>query len=386
MRQGDINTMVAGAIGVVQMLPDLNEGGVERGTLEIGRTLSRMGHRSLVISRGGRLVSRLESEGSRHITMPYIGEKTPRCLLHFLSLRRLLVDANVDILHLRSRLPAWVGYLAWRSLPRLTRPRLVTTFHGFYSVNAYSAIMAKGEKVIAVSQVIADHVHKIYRVPKDRIQIIHRGVDPDVFDPDRVASGRIERLRRQWDLDHGDAPILLIPARITRLKGHDLLVRALGGLSHRKWTLVCAGDYDAGGAFFQQVRNICSEMNILSRVHFVGHCDDMAAAIRLADMVISASTRPESFGRTLVEAQVLERAVVAPAHGGSLETVDNGRTGWLFVPNDINSLKATLEKALENGRKTVQFGKRGRRWVLERFTLSQMCNATIDLYRNLLAQ
>jgi len=378
--------MVAEPLGVIQMLPDLNEGGVEQGTLEIGNALSRAGHRSIVISRGGRLVERLEKEGSRHIAMPYIGEKTPRCLLHLWPLRRLMLDSTINILHLRSRLPAWVGYLAWKSLPMQTRPRLVTTCHGFYSTNAYSAIMAKGEKVIAVSRVIAEHIHEVYRVPSKRIKIIYRGVDPEDYHPGRISPHRIARLKSKWRIGNLESPILLIPARVTRLKGHDLLVRALSRLPHRDWTLICAGDFNPETAFFKQIRQFYTEKGLASQVHFVGHCDDMPAAMRLADIIVSASTRPESFGRTIVEAQALERAVVAPAHGGSLETVDNLRTGWLFKPNDVESLQHILSLALAGVGTANEFGRRGRQRVIERFTLAQMCRATIDLYQGLLRQ
>lgn len=378
--------MVARTINVVQMLPDLNEGGVEQGTLEIGRALNRSGHSSVVISRGGRLVSQLEADGSTHITMPYIGEKSPRCLLHIRALRKLFINSRIDILHLRSRLPAWVAYAAWKSLPKHYRPHLVTTFHGFYSVNGYSAIMAKGEKVIAVSKIMADHIHSVYHVPQNRITVIYRGVDPQSLDPQRISDERIHHLQHLWGVQDTPDPVLLIPARITRLKGHDLLLRALGRLSHLKWCLICAGDYEPDSDYFQQLSKLSKELNIASQVKFVGHCSDMPAAIRMADLVISASSKPESFGRTMIEAQVLERAVIAPAHGGSLETLTPNMTGWHFAPNDAESLARVLKDALENKIMTEQFGRQGRQRVLERFTLSRMCDATIDLYKALLAQ
>lgn len=378
--------MVARAITVVQMLPDLNEGGVEQGTLEIGRALCRAGHRSVVISRGGRLVTQLEAEGSTHMGMPYIGEKTPRSLLHIPKLRRLLVASNVDILHLRSRLPAWVAYMAWKSLPKARRPRLVTTFHGFYSINGYSAIMTKGERVIAVSQVIADHIRNAYQIPRPRITVIHRGIDPARLAPGAVSDRRVEQQKIKWGVLDGDLPILLIPARITRLKGHDLLVRALSQMVEKQWVLICAGDYDPGSGYFEELRQLCNTLNLSSRVKFVGHCDDMPAAIRAASLVISASTKPESFGRTLIEAQALERAVVAPAHGGSVEIVLPGESGWLFTPGDVQSLEEALGEALENPDRCTQFGETGRRRVLDHFTLSRMCGSTLDLYTELLSK
>ncbi len=377
--------MVARTITVAQMLPDLDEGGVEQGTLEMGRYLSRRGHRSLVISRGGRMVGPLEDEGSRHFTMPYIGEKSPRCLLHLYPLRQLIRQWRVDVLHLRSRLPAWVGYLAWKSLPAAQRPRLVTTFHGFYSINAYSAVMAKGQKIIAVSNAIAAHIQSAYHVPRERIATIHRGVDPAVFDPQSVSADRVERLRRQWNLSHCTAPILLLPARVTRLKGHHLLIQALGGMPRKAWTLICAGDFDPDGDYFRDLQGICSQLGVTDRVLFAGHCSDMPAAMRLADLVLSVSTRPESFGRTMVEAQALERPVVASDHGGSLETVEEGHTGWLFAPGQVQSLQETLERALGAEPRWAEMGRSGRLRVLERFSLARMCERTLDLYQHLIA-
>jgi len=385
MRFGDFEEMVARAITVAQMLPDLDEGGVEQGTLEMGRYLSRRGHRSLVISRGGRLVGRLEDEGSRHISMPFIGEKSPRCLLHLYSLRQLIRKSHVDVLHLRSRLPAWVGYLAWKSLPSAARPRLVTTFHGFYSINAYSAVMAKGEKIIAVSNAIAAHIQSSYHIPRERIVTIHRGVDPNVFDPQKVSADRVETLRRQWNLGNCTTPILLLPARVTRLKGHDLLIQALGAMPQKPWTLICAGDFDPDGDYFKHLEGICSQLGVTARVLFVGHCNDMPAAMRLADIVVSASSRPESFGRTMVEAQALERPVIASGHGGSLETVEEGHTGWRFAPGRVHSLRQTLEQAFGAEHKWAVMGRSGRLRVIEHFSLSRMCERTLDLYQHLIA-
>ena len=200
MRLGDTEKMVAGTLGVIQMLPELKAGGVERGTLELSRFLVRQGHRSWVISQGGPMIEQLQNDGGRHICMPYIGEKSPRCLLHLWMLRRLFKRDEIDIVHLRSRLPAWMGYLAWKSLPAGRRPGLVTTFHGFYSVNAYSAIMTKGERVIAISRAVADHIQKNYRTDPSKISLIYRGIDSDYFHPARVDAERIARLKQKWGI------------------------------------------------------------------------------------------------------------------------------------------------------------------------------------------
>ena len=168
------------------------------------------------------MVHELEREGSIHVKWPHIGEKSPRCLKYIFPLRALLLRELVNIVHLRSRLPAWIGYIAWKSLPEKKRPILVTTFHGFYSVNAYSAIMTKGEKIIAVSKTIADHIESAYGIDAERIIVIPRGVDENTFNPDHVTAERIQNLKARWGLQKDSNPVVLLPGRVTRLKGHDV--------------------------------------------------------------------------------------------------------------------------------------------------------------------
>jgi len=378
--------MVAGPYTVVQILPELNAGGVERGTLEMGAFLTARGHRSVVISEGGRLVAALEDEGSRHIAWA-VGRKTPAAFRYVFSLRRLLVREHVDILHLRSRMPAWVAYAAWKSLPSGSRPRLVTTFHGFYSVNRYSAIMTKGERVIAISRPVADHITDCYRIPEDRVVTIHRGVDERVFDPDSVDEERIRRLKRQWAVDETTAPILMLPGRLTRLKGHDVFIESLAGIETTPWTAVCVGDVAENKPYADFIRKLIREKGLENRVKLVGHCDDMPAALALSDIVISAtSTHAEAFGRVAVEAQAMEKPVIATAHGGSLETVIDGKTGWLVKPGDPKALSEAVLEAISSSDLRRRYGRHGRKWVRDNFTVRKMCEKTLEVYSELLGE
>ena len=377
--------MVAQPLTVVQMLPELESGGVERGTLEMGAFLASRGHTSLVISAGGQMVAELQGSGSRHIAWPYIGEKSPRCLKYIWPLRQLLRRERVDILHLRSRLPAWIGYLAWRSLPARRRPCLVTTFHGFYSVNAYSAVMTKGQKTIAVSDTIARHIQSVYGIPADRIATIYRGFDEQAFDPHNVAASRIEALQREWGAPHG-VPIILMPGRITRLKGHDLLLDSLARLKSLHWHAVCVGDTQSNPGLTKELVRKCRRLDLARRVKFPGLCRDMPAAFLSVDLVVAPSIKPESFGRTIVEAQAMGKPVIASAHGGSLETVRHHETGWLFTPGDTNALAQALKEGLADPVQRDRFGQNGRAWVRSRFTTQRMCEATLAVYRQLLAQ
>ena len=377
--------MVAGPLTVVQMLPELESGGVERGTLELAGYLARLGHRSIVISAGGRMVPQLVSEGSEHIQWD-VGKKSPMTLRFIPKLRRFLVERQVDILHLRSRMPAWIGYLAWKSLSKNSRPRLVTTFHGFYSVNKYSAVMTKGERVIAISKTISQHIQTEYNIPAEHIELIYRGVDESNFSPSAVSSETLDYFVKKWNLPKERPPVIMLPGRLTRLKGHDVFFRALKKIERLDWLAVCVGDTADSAGYHRDLQNLLGKLQIADRVHFVGHCDNMPAAYLLADIVVSTTlSRPEAFGRIAVEAQAMGKPVIATAHGGSLETVLPNITGWLVPPgSDPDNLADALREALVDSRKRREFGNRGMEWVSRNFAKTAMCEKTLALYNTLL--
>ncbi|MBI9077641.1 MAG: glycosyltransferase family 4 protein [Desulfatibacillum sp.] len=375
--------MVARTLTVVQMLPELEAGGVERGALETGAYLVNQGHRSLVISGGGRLVPQLTGAGSEHIAWK-VGEKNLFLLKYLAPLRSLLVKEKVDILHLRSRVPAWVGYLAAKSLPPSKRPAIVTTFHGFYSVHFFSAIMARGERVIAISQFIADHIRENYDTNPDKIRVIHRGYDPGHFNPGVVSQERVRALRKQWGLDQNTFPVIILPARITGWKGHKLFLNALALIKDHDFMAVCVGDTRDNPPFTQSLLDQVKSLGLEGKVLFSGHCDDMAAALMNAQVAVSASLEPEAFGRIAVEAQAMGIPVVATAHGGSLETVLPGKTGWLVSHESPEPMAAALARAIANPELRRQMGARAQAWVGENFTTTKMCRQTLELYWELL--
>ena len=371
-----------GKLTIIQMLPELEEGGVEGETVDFALFLARQGHNSIVISGGGRLVRQLEEGGCHHILWPYIGEKNFRCLPYIGKLKRFLRDEQADILHLRSRLPAWVGYLAWKSLPPGQRPGLVTTFHGFYSVNAYSAIMTKGQLVIAVSRVIADHIKKNYQLDASRIRLVHGGFDTKFFNPQAVAPERLEALRRLWRI--GNEPLILLPGRLTRLKGHEVFIDSLALLRNQPFLALCVGGIDEKSSFTQELRDRIQSLGLADRVRLVGYCHDMPAALMLADLVVSASSaEPESFGKVVVEAMAMGTPVIATAHGGSLETVVDGETGWLVPPGDPPAMAQAIAQALKHPEKLREMGGKGRLWVNQSFTADLLCQKTFEVYEEL---
>ncbi len=384
MCRKNIGEMVAGMLTIVQMLPELVTGGVERGTLETGAYFVKKGHRSIVVSNGGPMVEALEKNGSEHITLP-VGEKNPRALFCIPRLRQLFIKEKVDILHLRSRLPAWMGLLAAKSIPKETRPRIVTTFHGFYSINPYSAIMTKGERVIAVSRLIKDHICHQYGVCGNHVKVIHRGFDASCFDPLLVDKQPVSDLREKWKIDGKKGPVLMLPGRFTELKGHRLFLSALEKIKHLSWTAVLVGDMNEKPDYAARLQKEALEKGLGDRVVFAGHCSDMAAAFMLCDVTISASIHPESFGRIGVESQAMGVPVVATAHGGSLETIVPGKTGWLFSPADIDGFANVLSESVKDEKTRKEMGSRARAWVEEHFTTTHMCAKTLRLYEELVA-
>jgi glycosyltransferase involved in cell wall biosynthesis len=366
----------------VQVLPELDEGGVEGETLDLAIFLAKNGHRSIVISGGGRLVPQLDINGCTHIHWPHIGEKSLRCLQYITKLRNFLVAEKVDILHLRSRLPAWIGYMAWKMIPECHKPSLITTFHGFYSVNSYSRIMTKGERVVAVSETIKRHIIENYGVEEGRISLIHGGFDVREFSPDAVSSDRIRMLKERWLSGYNNKPVIVLPGRLTQWKGQDLLIESVAVLNDLDFVCLLVGDTEENPTFTKRLQERIKYHGLEDKILLVGHCSDMPAALMLADVVVSASsTQPEAFGKVAIEAMAMGKAVIATAHGGSMETVVPGVTGWLVTPLNPEAMASAIVEALGDVEKTAELGRQGRRWANERFTASTMCEKTLALYR-----
>lgn len=373
--------MLAKKLTVVQLLPDLEEGGVEGETVDLAIYLARNGHKSIVISGGGRLVRQLEEAGCIHMQWDFIGEKSLRCLQYILKLKKYLMAEKVDILHLRSRLPAWIGYLSWKLIPEDQRPSLITTFHGFYSVNSYSCIMTKGQAVVAVSETIREHIQQNYKVDPGKIKLIQGGFDTDEFSLQAVNRERVEKLRNSWLAHHEGKPVIVLPGRLTLWKGQDVLIDALARLDNYDFVCLLIGDIEENQSFAKKLREKIKSNGLQDKVFLVGHCSDMPAALLLADMIISASsTQPEAFGKVAIEAMAMGKPVIATAHGGSLETIIENETGWLVPPLDSEALAEAIVEAIESPEKCKDIGEKGRSHVLAHFTAKRMCEKTVELY------
>jgi glycosyltransferase involved in cell wall biosynthesis len=333
---------------VIQILPELNSGGVERGTLELGKYLVENGHESIVISNGGRMVGQLEAEGSRHIELP-VHKKRLGSLRQVAVLRRLFEMEKPDILHLRSRLPAWLAYLAWRKMNPVTRPRLVTTVHGFNSVNAYSSIMTKGERVICVSDSVKDYVLKNYpKVPSSRLRVIHRGVDPQEFARGyRPSTEWLNQWYKEFP-ETRDKFLITLPGRITRLKGHEDLIQLMASLPKEQaiHAVIAGGAEAKKAAYLDELHALTKKYGVAERLTFAGHRTDMKAVLAISAVVLSLSQKPESFGRTTLEALCLGRPVIGYDHGGVGEILRQLFPQGLIPFGDISALQKTIQEWL----------------------------------------
>ena len=368
---------------ILQVLPRLEAGGVERGTVEMVQAIVGAGGRALVASAGGRLVAAVERAGGRHVMLPLAGKGPGTIPRNTGRLAALIKTEGVHLVHARSRAPAWSA----RAAARRTGAKFVTTYHGAYSEGfpgkrLYNGVMASGDRVIAISHFIAGLIAARHGTDPARLRVIPRGVDPALFDPARVPPDRMMRLVRAWRLPD-DAPVVLLPARLTRWKGQRVLIEAMARLADRRAVCVLLGDGRPGYA--QELERLAHGLGVADRLRLVGHCDDMPAALMLATVAVCASTAPEGFGRAVIEAQAMGRPVVASDHGGAAETVEHLVTGWRVPPGDAGALAAAIDVALGMAPDNrASLGERARGSVLEHYTVARMQAATLEVYGELL--
>jgi glycosyltransferase involved in cell wall biosynthesis len=370
---------------VLQVLPALETGGVERGTVEMVQAIVAAGGTALVASAGGRMVAEVERAGGRHVGLKLMTKDPLNIWLNAGPLAGLIRREGVSLVHARSRAPAWSAWLA----SRRTGVPFVTTWHGVYGEEfpgkrLYNRVMARGDRVIAISHFVAEKVASRYRVDPARLRVIYRGVDAAVFDPARAVGDRVHKLAQAWRLPPG-APVVMLPARLTRWKGAELLLDAMAALPDKASYCVLVGADQGRQTYAAALVSRAERLGLGGRVRFAGHCDDMPAALMLADVVVSASLKPEPFGRAVIEAQAMGRPVVVSDHGGAAETVQPGVTGWRVPPGDAAALAEALRHALSlDADERAALAERARDSVLTYFTTASMQQATLAVYRELL--
>lgn len=372
---------------MLQVLPSLVTGGVERGTIEITQAVAEAGAVALVASAGGPLVPAVRRAGGRHIALPLLTKDPLGIWRNARRLEALIRAEGVTLVHARSRAPAWSAWLACRR----TGTPFVTTYHGVYGEDLplkrrYNAVMARGEIVIAASHYVAEEVRRRHKVDPSRIRVIPRGVDPLVFDPDSVPPDRIARVAQAMRVPDGMHTVV-IPGRLTSWKGQAVLLRAIARLGRPDICCVMVGSDQGRTRYTRELEALGESLGLGDRVRIIGHVDDMAAALMLSDVVVHASTRAEAFGRVVIEAQAMGRPVVATDLGGPSETVTHRETGWLAKPGDLESLAAALAEVLSlDTEARLALGRRARASVLTHYTVRAMQDATLDVYEAVLTR
>jgi glycosyltransferase involved in cell wall biosynthesis len=376
---------------VLQVIPDLAAGGAERTTVEIAEALSAAGAEALVASAGGRLEPDLQQAGGELVRFRKMGSKSPIDLaLNAMRLEKLIRERNVALVHARSRAPAWSALRAARA----AGVPFVTTYHGIYSASgklkrAYNSVMARGDAVIANSAYTAGHVRAEFPEAASRIVTIPRGVDLNAFRRDAVSDERRAAIIRDWRLKPGRPLIILLPGRLTAWKGQRIAIDAAKLLARMpdlpKWQMIFAGDAQGRDDYAQGLNAAIREADLEDRIALVGHCDDMPAALALADIVLAPSTRAEAFGRVAAEAGAMGVPVIGSDLGGQKEVIRNGETGLLTPPGQappLHEALAGLILAGQEGRRAM--GKAAEIWIRQRYSTLSLQSATLSVYQSLL--
>lgn len=371
---------------ILQIIPNLGTGGAEQGCIDIAAEIVKSGARSIVISNGGSRVPDLLRIKSEHIAMP-VHSKNPLTMMRNIGrIKRLIKKNDVDIVHVRSRAPAWSAMLACRN----TNANFVTTVHAAYKGNEnkfkrlYNSVMARGERVIAISDFIAEYVRENFKTDPRNLVTIPRGVDLQRFKPELVSAERAIKLSQAWRIPDG-VPLILMPGRISKIKGHHVLIDALEKLGRRDIFCVMVGPNQGRTEYQAELEEAITAKNLSGIIRIVDNCSDMPAAYSLSSVVIAPSIIPEGFGRIPIEAQAMGRPVIASDNGGFRESILDKQTGWLFPVGDADALAECMRQALNmtDEQRHMQ-ADQAINHVRTYFTKDRMCEATMDVYADIL--
>ncbi len=375
---------------VLQVTPELNAGGVERTTLEIAQAISRAGGLALIASAGGRLEPDLKATGGELIRLPAQSKNPITVLANAFRIARIAKKRRVDIIHARSRAPAWSAWLA----ARMTGTPFVTTFHGIYNARSslkrfYNSIMAKGDVVIANSEYTREHILSHYTVDPEKVAAIPRGADLNVFDREKVAAEEIDAMRAAWGVADDDPRCVVIaPARLTRWKGQLVLIEAAKLIEQRRpgtLKVIFAGDAQGRTTYLREMQASINSAGLRDTVAIVGHLDNMPVALATSDFAVFPVTEAEAFGRGAVEAQAMGVPVIASSLGGFTETIVDGDTGFLVPPGTAPALATAIERMVDMGKdERNEMGQRARERARQLYATSTLQSATLAVYRRLL--
>jgi len=371
---------------IIQVLPALNQGGVERGTIEIAEALQKAGIKNYVISAGGKMVPELEALGVQHITLPIQTKNPLKMWLNSKKLARIFKEKNAALIHVRSRAPAWS--VKW-ACNKINLP-YIATFHGRYGTHPvifkkpYNRVMTEGEVVIAVSAFIQKHLMTEYGIPDQKIRLIPRGADVEKFNLDKVSLAARDAFLKEHDIPT-DKPIITLVGRLSSIKGHSVLLEAAKQMKHKKFTLLFVGG-NSKGSYETELQAKLADLpkNITVRI-FAVKGDDVPLVYAITDIYVQPTLVPESFGRSIAEAQAMKRIVVASDHGGACELIRTNYSGFLTPVGDSKILAAFLDSILDMPKKEKeQIGENACDSVRSNYSIQKMCDRTLALYREFL--
>ena len=379
---------------IMQVLPALNSGGVERGVVDISKAVAEFGFESIVVSSGGQMVNQFFHSKVHHIQLPLASKNPFIIYLNSKKLAKIITKHKVDLVHIRSRSPAWSAYLACKK----TGCKMISTIHGSYSTHLvnqwlskwklrYNSIMVKPKFIIAVSDFIKNYIYQNYatveNLAEKQIEVIHRGVDLNYFCNSKVGKYRIMQIMEQWDVPE-DKQIIMLPGRVTSWKGHEFLIDSLAKVQNQNFFCVIVGNSDGHQKFVQRLEQKIKVNNLEGKIRLVGESKDMPAAYLVSDVVISASIRPEAFGRVAIEAGSMGKIVIATNIGGSLETVINGQTGFLVEVNNVSKMAETIDKVLSMPKpQKEKMQQDAIEHITQNFSNKKMLEKTIEIYQRI---
>ena len=378
-------------IKVLQVIPRLGYGGAETGCYDIAHYLPENNCKSFIVTSGGELLKFIDKEKVKLIRLPVQSKNPLLILLNSVILIGIILFYNITVVHARSRAPAWSSLIA----ARLTQRKFVTTFHGTYNFSGkikrfYNSVMVRSDLIIAGSNFIFSHIKENYSEflkPSKKFLVIFRGINVDYFDPSTKLENEEKKLLEQWDINK-EKKIILMPGRLTSWKGQELFIEAIKlvkiELGYEAFHAVILGSEQGRDLYKKKLLDLREKNGLTNQIKFIEHCKDMALAYKVSDMVVSASIEPEAFGRVAVEAQSMEKLIIASNIGGSNETVINGKTGILFESGDANSLSKKIIEALTMDEKSIKLmGKDGRENIIKKFNVEKMCFSTYSEYKRL---
>ena len=371
----------------MQVLPSLISGGVERGTIEIARFLVENGYESIVLSEGGGLSLELEKFLAKHIKLKVQSKNPINILLNIKKIADILKEYRVDILHTRSRAPAWSCYYAAKKTPGV---RFITTVHGIYNFDhfikkMYNSIMTKGDRIIAVSNFVKEYLLDNYSVDESRIRVVPRGVNHEQYNLAKIETIKQAKFRKKYNVPEG-MPVILLPGRFTRWKGQMLLAQAINKIRDLDFYCIMIGDLAKRPNYVEQVKDYISKARLQFKVQIFGSENDMLNLYGISDIILSTSIEPEAFGRTIIEAQSMQKLVIASNIGGANETIQNEKNGFHFEAANVDDLADKIRYALSIlGTKTHQnLGNFARDFVHKHYSLQNMQQQTLEVYKELL--